>query len=793
MATKGSGPENLKPLPLFEDEPVRGLAEDRLTLLPFADIVAGAAIGTRGPFTIGVFAEWGQGKTSVLRLAKERVDNSERKDNTVTVFFNAWQYDREEHPIVPLVATILQAIEEKQREWELTKASGGEVLRKTFGEKWKATTRALRSVLYGFSAKAKVGVPGFGEVEASFIAKEMVDRSEELKRGESDDPLVLRTLYFSAFQMLEKAALTAPAADAKDAARIVVFVDDLDRCLPDRAVRLLESIKLVLCQPGFIFVLAVARRVVESHLRKRYRDEFGVADYEVEGARYLDKMVQLPLPIPSHKQRFGGFAEKLVESHQGLDKDLKEALSGIAPLLGIGSRHTPRSLVRLLNNLLVDDRLKVAFEASGEKTFGIERVVFIGLCAVARSLRDVLDDDMYGRLSRDQDVCGALGEGRGLAGLGRVMEPDNPGDAAGGRKWPGQHEKVKQLADLLRRFEYLDDLFKSEQGTEWLSDGKRRQAIDEFFAEQRKETPTEEGKSDQKQRVEDAIRRSLGLAKGAPIADRLKDVSSLTMNDDEVTDAALEHLKALTNLSWLSLDGTQVSDKGLEHLKALTNLSWLSLDGTQVTDKGLEHLKALTNLSWLSLDGTQVSDKGLEHLKALTNLSTLDLAGTQVSDKGLEHLKALTNLSTLDLAGTQVSDEGLEHLKALTNLSTLSLNGTQVSDKGLEHLKALTNLSTLSLGGTQVSDKGLEHLKALTNLSELFLNGTQVSDKGLEHLKALTNLSWLSLGGTQVSDEGLEHLKALTNLSRLFLNGTQVSESGEEQLKSALPQLRIYH
>jgi len=71
----------LKPLILLEDEPVRHADLDWLGIQPYADTIARASIGTTGPFTIGVFAEWGEGKTSLLRQAKQLVDlnNKETK------------------------------------------------------------------------------------------------------------------------------------------------------------------------------------------------------------------------------------------------------------------------------------------------------------------------------------------------------------------------------------------------------------------------------------------------------------------------------------------------------------------------------------------------------------------------------------------------------------------------------------------------------------------------------------------------------------------------------------------
>jgi len=127
---------------------------------------------------------------------------------------------------------------------------------------------------------------------------------------------------------------------------------------------------------------------------------------------------------------------------------------------------------------------------------------------------------------------------------------------------------------------------------------------------------------------------------------------------------------------YLSLNDTQVTDAGLEHLKSFTSLQELWLDDTQVTDAGLEHLKGLTSLEILGLDNTQVTDEGLEHLKSFTSLQKLWLIDTQVTDAGLEHLKGLTSLKFLYVMNTQVTDAGLEHLKDLTSLQKLSVRNT---------------------------------------------------------------------------------------------------------------------
>jgi hypothetical protein len=147
------------------------------------------------------------------------------------------------------------------------------------------------------------------------------------------------------------------------------------------------------------------------------------------------------------------------------------------------------------------------------------------------------------------------------------------------------------------------------------------------------------------------------------------------------------------DVTWVSFDGTQATDAGLEHLKGLTCLEVLWLGDTKVTDAGLEHLKGLTNLEVLSLGYTQVTDAGLEHLKGLVNLRELDLFQTQVTDAGLVYLKEMAELRQLHLGATRLTDAGLRHLAGLTNLKRLWLNWEiPVTHDGVEELRrALPN------------------------------------------------------------------------------------------------------
>jgi len=94
--------------------------------------------------------------------------NLSAHQNIITVWFNAWRYEKEEHQIVSLIVTIINEIKCHKKALERPKNSGASLV------------RALRAVAYGFPAKAKIKKAGFAEIEASFIAKDMIEREDFL-------------------------------------------------------------------------------------------------------------------------------------------------------------------------------------------------------------------------------------------------------------------------------------------------------------------------------------------------------------------------------------------------------------------------------------------------------------------------------------------------------------------------------------------------------------------------------------------------------------------------------------
>jgi hypothetical protein len=309
------------------------------------------ASAQRDALVIGIFGEWGAGKSTMLRAVGERFPNTvpmlsaaadgtaEYHEQTLLIDFNAWRYEREEHLLIPLLKTVERTLNEfldALRTQQQTQAGWtGHI-----GKWWNKETRAAqwgwlaeRSILLGSCVialtrtfKLKAGVPGLGEVElapyeALKAAQEQIDRAAKSGKGMSTPPL--DSLYYDLHAQLRK--LTRGAAPNAPKLNFVFLIDDLDRCLPDKAVEMLEAIKLFLDVEGCAFLLALDDEVIERGIAYRYRDYLDLSDRAAEsiaysidpdrygqyvnriagrrlppitGHEYLEKIVQLPFRLP---------------------------------------------------------------------------------------------------------------------------------------------------------------------------------------------------------------------------------------------------------------------------------------------------------------------------------------------------------------------------------------------------------------------------------------------------------------------------------------------------------------
>jgi len=721
-------------LPLLSDVPVgeqhgsiNALNEESLNFKAYARVLAHAALDTEDTLTIGVYGKWGTGKTTLMRLMNSIVE--EEKDRAVAVWFNAWQYEREEHLIIPLTATIAQALEEQEKKWT-------ETVRKTLADGTRKLGAALRSILYGFtSVEGEVSVPHVLKAKVKLSPKDMIKRYQDLTK----DAALSRSLYFDAFRELRELARNEEVKKPK----IVVFIDDLDRCFPDRAVQLLEGIKLVLCQPGFSFVLGIYREIIEAFVRVKYTKEHQLDPHLFDG--YLDKIVQVAVDVPERKAaEMADYIKGLIKKGDVFPDAATDPMKmkDIVSVVGDACAGNPRSVVRLLNDVLVFARIahQERKEEYNTLTLLIDRAVRMSFKPLLKALDEraaVQPEEGGSAIDLDDYLAGVIARESGRADLyslrdhfETLLRRQDPGGLSG--------NALKTLvgSEALRR------LLSSDVGRKWLSDRAYRESLGKTAPRERAEAERSQDKVDW-----DTIRRLVEVDGENPLS------------FPEVIDGFLKRGSSLPY--WARTHVTS-----LDALQGLTALKSLDLRGcTGVTS--LEPLQRLTALESLVLsDCTGVTS--LEPLQRLTTLELLLFYGcTGVTS--LEPLRGLTALKNLYLLGCTgvTSLEPLRGLTALKNLYLLGCTGVT----SLEPLHGLTALKSLNLSGC-AGVTSLEPLQGLTALRDLSFSGcTGVTS--LEPLQGLAVLWFVDLSGCAgVTD--LRPLVRLPNLREVYLKGSGV-------------------
>ena len=303
----------------------------------FADIIR----QSDPQFAIGIFGGWGSGKTTLMRTIQR---NLEADETVVTLWFNAWRYEREQHLIVPLLDTLREVLVE----WA-EQTGRDRDLRRRAVQAAATVAKAAGAILAGLSITAQApGVPGGLELAFDAGKAKAGWQQEEAAAQQS------HSLYHASFRALQQ-SLAQFVEHGRQ--RIVVFIDDLDRCLPVSALEVLESMKLFFDLEGFVFVVGLDREVVQRAIELKYRPlqtstGSGAVDYPIKGSEYIKKIFQVPFALPPVSV---GQVKEFLKAldHAGLpDRQREDLLQGVRPHLNYVITEAginPREVKRYIN------------------------------------------------------------------------------------------------------------------------------------------------------------------------------------------------------------------------------------------------------------------------------------------------------------------------------------------------------------------------------------------------------------------------------------------------------------
>lgn len=230
---------------------------------------------TYGPRVISVDAEWGNGKTTFLKMLAQYLDN---QDHAV-VKFNAWETDFCEHPFIALFSEleialnqfIDRAVEDSQSENKYDKII----------EQLKSVASILAIVV------SKLVTISFRHAGVTLDIN--IDSDSDKKKNIVE--------YKEAFESLKefKCTLekTVSALYELNYKSLVIVIDELDRCRPSYAIELLEVAKHLFGVENIVFILGINRSQLEHSIEALYGSKFNAQEYS---RRFFDVDYKLPSP-----------------------------------------------------------------------------------------------------------------------------------------------------------------------------------------------------------------------------------------------------------------------------------------------------------------------------------------------------------------------------------------------------------------------------------------------------------------------------------------------------------------
>ncbi|AIF45100.1 P-loop NTPase fold protein [Virgibacillus sp. SK37] len=270
---------------------------DMLSYEPYAELLHDIALSERvNPLTIGLFGNWGSGKSTVLNLIEDKITR-EGNPELECVFVNAWMFEGYDDAKTALMEVILRKLEENE---DIKKKVGGSLKKLRDRVDWfrLGGYAVKKGAPYLISATLGNPLPLLIDGLKSFVPKDekqveetlagLMKAKEFLKEQSGEENVVQNIRLFRAeFEKM---------MNDSNLENLIIIIDDLDRCSPERIIDTLEAIKLFLAVKKTTFIIAIDEDVVSYAVQRKYPK---IDDATLDISKdYIEKIVQMPIRIP---------------------------------------------------------------------------------------------------------------------------------------------------------------------------------------------------------------------------------------------------------------------------------------------------------------------------------------------------------------------------------------------------------------------------------------------------------------------------------------------------------------
>lgn len=242
------------------------------------------------PISIGVFGNWGSGKSSLMLLLQQSLhewEESHQNEHSIIlqVYFNSWQFESYDSTKLTMIESILEALDKDIN---------------TRKDVFERADDLLARINF-----LKVGV---------FILKKAYDNltpdwmKKWLPKKDDIDKITGKDKYNNLLEDVTKGNTSKFIATFRELFEdlvndmgykaVIVYVDDLDRCDPKRIIGCLEAVKLFVNVKKTAFVIGADERIIEYAISQHYPIQMKKEDISSPFSDYLEKLIQLPYKLP---------------------------------------------------------------------------------------------------------------------------------------------------------------------------------------------------------------------------------------------------------------------------------------------------------------------------------------------------------------------------------------------------------------------------------------------------------------------------------------------------------------
>ena len=264
---------NVSSIKWLSDDPIDCEERDKLSFTRVANIFSKMIIECDTPFTIGINGEWGSGKTSLMKLIKSNIDSNTKldaKSKICTSWFNSWNFANENEIWKLLMISLIQDLDSnKMHEVDV--------------EKLLSSVFSLGEI--AATAYATGGISLYANKKTIIAStKNLFDARKSKEEAIIKDKVTSIKSFRQDFEDLVNKTVGEDG-------RYVIFIDDLDRVTPNKAIDIIESVKTFLDCDKCVFVIGCDYNYLDACISHKY------GNLIFNGRDYIEKIVQVTFEI----------------------------------------------------------------------------------------------------------------------------------------------------------------------------------------------------------------------------------------------------------------------------------------------------------------------------------------------------------------------------------------------------------------------------------------------------------------------------------------------------------------